>query len=38
MRALLEQVTDEPARNEPGELKTAIRNLVARRSDGESGA
>ncbi len=38
MRALLEQVTDEPACNEPGELKKTIRNLIARRSDGESGA
>jgi tRNA nucleotidyltransferase (CCA-adding enzyme) len=29
MRALLEQVTDEPARNEPGELRSAIRSLIA---------
>jgi tRNA nucleotidyltransferase (CCA-adding enzyme) len=38
MRALLEQVTDEPARNEPGELRNAIRSLIALRFGQDSGA
>jgi hypothetical protein len=38
MRALLEQVTDEPARNEPGQLRTAIRGLIARRAGGVPGS
>jgi poly(A) polymerase/tRNA nucleotidyltransferase (CCA-adding enzyme) len=38
MRALLEQVTDEPARNEPGELRSAIRSLIALRSGRDPGA
>jgi len=38
MRALLEQVTDEPARNEPGELRSAIRSLIAFRLERGPGA
>ena len=37
MRALLEQVTDEPARNEPGQLRAAVRDLIAQRAGDESG-
>ncbi len=38
MRSLLEQVTDEPARNEPGQLRSAVRGLAAQRTREESGA
>ena len=38
MRALLEQVTDEPARNQPGELRSAIRSLIAFRLERGPGA
>ena len=37
MRALLEQVTDEPARNEAGQLRTAVRELIAQRPGDATG-